>query len=119
MNENIKNVDDYIASFPNDAKIVLEQIRALIKNTAPEAEELISYGMPAYKYNGPLVYFGGYKKYIGFYPTPSAIAHFKPEIEKAKYTWAKGSVQFPLSKPMPMNLIKEMVLFKLAENKKK
>ncbi|UZR99471.1 iron chaperone [Chondrinema litorale] len=119
MKGNYKNVDEYIATFSEPIKEILEEIRAHIKNTAPQAEEVISYDMPAYKYNGPLVYFAGYKKHIGFYPTPSAIAHFKTEIEKAKYKWAKGSVQFPLSVPMPMELIKEMVLFKLTENTKK
>jgi uncharacterized protein YdhG (YjbR/CyaY superfamily) len=109
------STDAYIASFPKKTQLLLKQVRVAIKEAAPKAEELISYGMPAYKLNGrPLVYFAGYEYHIGFYPTPSAIAAFKKEL--SIYKSAKGSVQFPLDKPMPVMLIKKMVKHKVAEN---
>jgi uncharacterized protein YdhG (YjbR/CyaY superfamily) len=112
------STDAYIASFPKEVQQLLKQVRSTIKEAAPKAEELISYGMPAYKLNGrPLVYFAGYEHHIGFYPTPSAILAFKKEL--SIYKSAKGSVQFPLDKPMPVQLIKKMVKHKVAENLEK
>lgn len=110
----ISNVAQYIAGFPVETQLLLEQIRAAILKAAPEAEELISYQMPGYKYSGPLVYFAGYKKHIGFYPMPSAMNAFAEEL--SVYKKAKGSVQFPLDKPLPLKLITKMVIFRVKEN---
>ena len=110
-------VDQYIARFPAGTQEALEQIRAAIKKAAPEAAEMISYQMPAYKYQGMLVYFAGYAKHIGFYPMPSAIQKFATEIAGLKS--AKGSVQFPLSQPMPLALVDKIVWFRLKENQAK
>lgn len=112
------NVDAYIASFPKETQQLLKQVRAAIKEVAPKAEELISYAMPAYKLNGrPLVYFAGYEHHIGFYPTAAGIESFKKEL--SGYKNAKGSVQFPIDKPMPVALIKKIVKYKVAENLEK
>jgi len=110
----IKTVEDYITGSPSNTQRLLRKVRATIQEAAPEAEEVISYGMPAYKLNGILVYFAAYKNHIGFYPTPKGIEAFKPEL--ASYQWAKGSVQFPLDKPMPLKLIKRIVRFRVREN---
>lgn len=110
-------VDEYIVSFPNNIQKILRQLRTTIKKSAPDAEEVISYGMPAYRQNGILVYFAVHKSHIGFYPTPTGIEAFKKEI--ADYKWAKGSVQFPLDKPLPLGLITEIVKFRVRENSQK
>lgn len=107
-------VDNYIAAFPDDTQKKLKQIRATIKKAAPKAEELISYNMPAFKLNGMLVYYAAYKKHIGFYPTGSGIAAFKKEL--SIYKGAKGSVQFPLDKPIPLNIITKIVKHRVKEN---
>ncbi len=112
------NVDEYILEFENETRERLISVRKLIRETAPETVESISYGMPAYKVNGkPLVYFAGYKSHIGFYATPTGHKAFEKEL--SKYKQGKGSVQFPLNEPLPMKLIKEIVLFRLAENNEK
>ena len=108
------NVDEYIATFAEDVQGVLEEVRKTIKNTVPEAEETISYGMPAYKYYGMLVYFAAYKNHTGFYATPTG--HKKFEKALAHYNQGKGSVQFPLDKPMPIELIEKIVKFRMKEN---
>jgi uncharacterized protein YdhG (YjbR/CyaY superfamily) len=113
MNKPI-NVDQYILSFPANVQEILQQIRKTIKEAAPNAEEVISYQMPAYKLNGMLVYFAAFKNHIGFYPVSSAIAAFKQEL--SVYKGAKGSVQFPIDKPMPLDLISRMVKFRVKEN---
>ena len=114
----IKNVDDYIASFPIETQAILEQVRATIKKAAPAAEESISYAMPAYKFNGkPLVYFAGYEKHIGFYATPTGHEAFEKEL--SIYKQGKGSVQFPLDKPIPLYLIERITKFRVEENLKK
>jgi uncharacterized protein YdhG (YjbR/CyaY superfamily) len=100
--------------FPEETQKKLEQIRKAVKKLAPAAEEVISYGMPAFKLNGMLVFYAGYEKHIGFYPTPSGIEAFKKEL--SVYKNAKGSVQFPLDKPLPMTLINNMVKFRIAKN---
>lgn len=110
----VADVDAYIAAFSHETQQKLEQVRAVIKKAAPKAEEVISYGMPAYKQNGMLVYFAGYKSHIGFYPTPSGIEAFKKEL--AIYKGAKGSVQFPLDKALPLTLISKIVKFRVAVN---
>jgi uncharacterized protein YdhG (YjbR/CyaY superfamily) len=111
-------VDNYIANFPEDVQHILIKIRSLINKTAPEAEESISYGMPAYKTNKrPLVYFAAFKNHIGFYATPTGHSEFKTAL--SGYKQGKGSVQFPLNKPMPFDLIERIVTFKLNENQSK
>lgn len=108
-------VNQYIASFPPDVQERLQQIRTLILKTAPDAQESISYAMPAYKIKGkPLVYFAGYKNHIGFYATPTGHEAFKEEL--SVYKQGKGSVQFPLDRPLPLDLIERIVLFRLGEN---
>lgn len=111
------NVSEYIAGFPKNVQEVLEKLRATIKKAAPEAEEVISYGMPAFKLNGMLVFFAAHKNHIGFYPTPSGIEAFKKEL--AAYEGAKGSVQFPVEKPLPFDLITKIVKFRVKENLEK
>ncbi len=108
-------IDSYISGFPESTQIILNKVRNIIRNTAPEAEETISYGMPAYKFlNKPLVYFAGYKNHIGFYATPSGHTAF--EVELSKYPQGKGSVKFPLDQPIPYDLIAEIVAFRMEEN---
>jgi len=107
-------VDEYIAQFPEDVQRILLKIRALIKELAPQAVEKISYQMPGYHLNGSLVWFAGHEKYIGFYPTGSGIEAFKEEL--SGYKWSKGAVQFPLDRPIPYDLIRKMVNFKMEEN---
>lgn len=112
-----KNIDEYIAGFPEDIQKILEQIRATVKAAAPEAEETIGYAMPTFKLNGNLVHFAAFKNHIGFYPTPTGIDSFKKEL--SNYKGAKGSVQFPLNQPMPLDLITKIVKFRVKENLKK
>ena len=110
-----KDIDEYIKTFSKDIQELLEVIRATIIKAAPEAKESISYGMPAFKLNGrPLVYFAAFKNHIGFYATPTGHAEFVKEL--SKYKQGKGSVQFPLNKPMPLDLISKIVKFRAAEN---
>lgn len=111
------NIDEYIASFPVETQEILTQIRNTIKNAAPQAEESISYAMPAFKLNGkPLVYFAGYKNHIGFYATPTGHEAFEKEL--SIYKQGKGSVQFPINKPMPLDLIARITGFRVEENNK-
>lgn len=110
-----QTIDAYIAGFPADVQAVLQQIRRAIHETAPEATEAISYGMPTFKLHGNLVHFGAFKSHIGFYPVPSGMEAFKDEL--VAYKQGKGSVQFPLSKPMPLDLIRRMVEFRVQESK--
>jgi uncharacterized protein YdhG (YjbR/CyaY superfamily) len=116
-NTKITDIDNYIAGFPEDTQILLEQLRSVIKNIIPEAEEVISYSMPAFKFHGILVYFAAYKNYIGFYPTASGIKAFKQEL--TGYKTSKGTVQFPIDKPLPLDLITKIVKFRLRENLEK
>jgi uncharacterized protein YdhG (YjbR/CyaY superfamily) len=111
------SIDEYIATFPKETQKILEKIRAAIKASAPEAEEKISYQMPTFFLKGNLVHFAAYKKHIGFYPTSSGIQAFKNEL--SIYKGAKGSVQFPIDKPMPLELISKIVKFRVTENLKK
>jgi uncharacterized protein YdhG (YjbR/CyaY superfamily) len=108
------NVDEFIAAYPPSVQKMLKQLRAAIKKAAPEAEESISYMMPAYKLHGPLVYFGAYEKHIGFYPTGTGVAAFQKEI--ASYKSSKGAIQFPLDEPLPLTLVEKIVKFKVKEN---
>ena len=111
------SVDEYIASFPEEVQVILEQVRTTIKQTAPEAEETISYAMPAYKLHGMLVYFAAFKNHIGLYALPSGNEAFKKEL--ATYKTGRGSIQFSLNKPMPLHLITEIVKFRVIENLQK
>jgi uncharacterized protein YdhG (YjbR/CyaY superfamily) len=113
-----KSTEEYISNFPKETQLLLEEVRKTIKNAAPEAEESISYGMPAYKlYKKPLVYFAGYENHIGFYATPTGHAEFAREL--SQYKQGKGSVQFPINEPLPLELIKRIVQFRVEENRKK
>ncbi|GGH10551.1 iron chaperone [Mucilaginibacter phyllosphaerae] len=112
-----KDVDDYIRNYPADVQVKLQQLRNTIKKTAPQAKEVISYSMPAYKANGVLVYFAAWEKHIGFYPGAGAISHFKDRL--SVYKGAKGSVQFPLGEPLPLELINKIVDYRLHEDEAK
>lgn len=113
--EKYSTVDSYIKSFPQDIQESLNRIREIIKKAAPEAAEGIAYEMPAYKLNGrPLVYFAAFKSHIGFYATPSGHSEFSEEL--SKYKQGKGSVQFPLDKPIPFDLIERIVRFRVRES---
>ena len=110
-----KDVDGYIKTFPKEIQKFLGQIRMTIRQAAPEAEESISYGMPAFKINGkPLVYFAAFKNHIGFYATPTGHEEFADEL--SQYKQGKGSVQFPLNKAMPLDLIERITKFRVNEN---
>ena len=116
MNKNSKNFEEYILQFPQEIQQILFKIREIVKQKASDSEESISYGMPAFKTNGkPLVYFAGYKNHIGFYATPSGHEKFKKELLQFKQ--GKGSVQFPLDKPIPYDLIGSITEFRLMENR--
>src|SRR5258708_24975697 len=108
------NVDEYISGFPKETQKMLEQLRATVKKAAPNAEEVISYAIPAFKLNGMLVWFAAFSNHIGFYPRGSGIEAFKKEL--SIYKGAKGSVQFPLNKPLPSGLIAKIVKFRVTEN---
>jgi uncharacterized protein YdhG (YjbR/CyaY superfamily) len=110
-------VDEYIDAFPDKTKALLEKLRKAIKRAAPQAEEVISYNMPAFKLHGALVYYAGYKYHIGFYPTTSGITAFKKEL--SVYKGAKGSVQFSLDEPLPLDLVSRIVRFRVKENLEK
>jgi uncharacterized protein YdhG (YjbR/CyaY superfamily) len=112
-----KNIDEYISDFSEEVRILLEEIRFTIKNAATEAEEIISYQMPAFKYHGILVYFAAFKNHIGFYPTSSGIEMFKSEL--SEFNTSKGAVQFPYNKPIPYEVISKIVKFRVKENKRK
>lgn len=110
-------IDEYIASFPKNIQIILEQIRHIVTEEAPEAKESISYGMPAFKMKGHLVYFAAFKDHIGFYPTSSVVENAIPEA--AQYRTGKGTLQFPLDKPMPFDLIRKIVIYRVKEDTQK
>ncbi|MDD2796973.1 MAG: DUF1801 domain-containing protein [Bacteroidales bacterium] len=107
-------IDEYIATFPHEIQMLLLQMRTTIREAAPQAEEVISYGMPAFKQNGMLVYFAAFSKHIGFYPTSSGIEVFQEEL--SNYVGGKGSVQFPFNQPLPLDLVKKIVAFRVNEN---
>jgi uncharacterized protein YdhG (YjbR/CyaY superfamily) len=109
------NVDSYIDSFPENIRMMLRQMRKIITENAPGAEEGFAYHMPSYKLNGrPLVYFAGYENHIGFYATPAGHVRFKEDL--SKYKQGKGSVQFPIDKPLPTDLIARIVKYRVEEN---
>jgi uncharacterized protein YdhG (YjbR/CyaY superfamily) len=110
-------IDEYIQGFPEPVQSKLQELRQLILDIAPEAQEKISYQAPTFYLNGNLVHFAAHAEHIGFYPTPSGIAEFEDELSGYKH--AKGSVQFPLDEPLPMDLIRKIVVFRVEENRKK
>jgi uncharacterized protein YdhG (YjbR/CyaY superfamily) len=107
-------IDDYIAAFPVNVQVKLRGLRQAIRESAPNAEEAMSWQMPTFKLNGNLVHFAAHKNHIGFYPAPSAIEHFKEKL--SAYKTSKGAVQFPLVDPVPLGLVKEIVKFRVTEN---
>lgn len=110
-------IDEYIADFPVEVQAALERLRLTIATAAPDATEKISYQMPTFYFNGNLVHFAAFKHHIGFYPTPSGISTFREELKD--YKTSKGAVQFPLDKPLPLELVKKIVGFRVTENSKK
>ena len=117
MDTNFKNIDEYIVSFPLETREILEKIRMTIKDAAPDAMEVISYQMPAYKLKGILVYFAAFKNHISFFPTASAVEVFKAEL--TEYKFSKGTIQFAKGQPIPYDLIGKMVKYRVAENTSK
>ncbi len=111
------SIDQYIASFPENIQKILQEIRLTIQEAAPEANEKISYAIPTFYLKGNLVHFAAFKKHIGFYPVPSGLKAFEKEL--SKYKQGKGSVQFPLTDPMPLELISKITKFRVEENLKK
>ncbi len=112
--KDIKTIDAYIATFPKNIQISLLELRQAIRDAAPEAQEVISYQMPAFKQNGILVWFAAFENHIGFYPKSSAIEAFREKL--SPYQTSKGTVRFPNNKPLPLELVKEMVRFRVKEN---
>jgi uncharacterized protein YdhG (YjbR/CyaY superfamily) len=113
-NNSYNTIDEYIATFPDDIQKKLKEVRAVIKAAAPEASEKISYQMPTFFLFGNLVHFAAFKNHIGFYPAPRGIEEFQKEL--SVYKGAKGSVQFPLDQPMPLDLISRIVKFRVKDN---
>lgn len=111
---NPKDIDEYIARFPEQVQLILEKVRNTIREAAPDAEETIAYQIPTFRLNGNLVHFAAYKKHIGFYPTPAAIEKFKKEL--SVYETSKGTVKFPLDQPVPYDLIREITEFRVQDN---
>jgi uncharacterized protein YdhG (YjbR/CyaY superfamily) len=110
-----KTTDEYIASFPQNVQTKLQKVRQAMKDAAPKAQEVISYGMPAFKQNGILVWFAAFKNHIGFFPKVSAVEAFKEQL--AGYQTSKGTIRFPLDKPIPIVIIKKIVKFRVKEDK--
>jgi len=109
-----KDINSYIQAVPKEAQALLKEMRVTVRKVAPDAMEAISYGIPTYKLNGNLVHFGAFKDHIGFFPTSSGVSAFKKDL--TKYHVAKGTIQFPLDKPLPLSLIKKIVAFRVKEN---
>jgi uncharacterized protein YdhG (YjbR/CyaY superfamily) len=109
-----RTVDDYFSALPEQTRKRLDELRRTIRLAAPHAEEVISYSMPAFKWHGMLVWYAAFKKHLGLYPRPSAIAAFKDEL--TAYKTSKGAIQFPIDEPLPMGLVKKIVKFRVKEN---
>lgn len=109
-----ETVDEYLSALPQPAREATANLRQAIRQAAPLAEETISYNMPAFRQNGILVWYAAFKNHVGFYPKASAIAAFKADL--APYKTSKGAIQFPLGKPIPLNLVKQIVKFRIKEN---
>jgi len=114
MNTSIKTVDDYLNTLPEDVRFVLDKLRRTIKSMAPEAEEVISYGMPGYKYHGMLVYFAAFKNHCSFFPGSSQIIKMYDELKE--YKTSKGTIQFTIDKPLPVSLVKKIVKARMRQN---
>ena len=112
--KNFKTIDEYIATFPKNVQVILEEFRRAVREAAPNSTETISYQMPAFKQNGILVWFAAFKNHIGFFPKVSAIEAFKGEL--SGYELSKGTIRFPLNKPIPFDLVKRIVMFRVKEN---
>ena len=112
-----ETIDEYIAGFPPDIQARLEKVRAAIKNAAPDAEETIKYRIPTFTLKGNLISFAAYKKHIGLYPAPTGSKKFNQEL--APYRAEKSSIRFPLDEPMPFDLMREIVVFRVQENRAK
>jgi uncharacterized protein YdhG (YjbR/CyaY superfamily) len=116
-NKKFNSIDEYIENFPEEVQKILIELRAVIKAAAPDAQETIKYQIPTFMLKGNLVHFAAYKNHIGFYPAPRGIEKFKNEL--SAYKGAKGTVQFPLSEPIPFDLVSKIVAFRVAENLEK
>jgi uncharacterized protein YdhG (YjbR/CyaY superfamily) len=116
-NKKVDTIDEYIAAWPLEIRKKLKQIRIVMKKSVPDAEERISYRMPMFYLNGVLVYFAAFKNHIGFFPTASGVKEFKDKLQDYKTT--KGTIQFPYDKPIPLELVKKIVLFRAKENRDK
>jgi uncharacterized protein YdhG (YjbR/CyaY superfamily) len=114
MKQQYKTIDEYIKTFPEDVQLILKKMRRTIRKMAPNSEEVISYQMPAFEQNGIVVWFGAFKKHIGFYPKASGIKAFQKEL--SPYKFSKGSIQFPLDEAIPCDLIEKIVEFRVKEN---
>ena len=112
-----KSIDEYLVEFPDEIQKRMQELRSTIRKAAPQAEETINYAIPTFTLNGNLVHFAGFKNHIGFYPAPSGIEAFKKEL--SVYEGAKGSVQFPLDKALPLTLVTKIVKFRVKENLEK
>ncbi len=112
-----QTIDDYIAGYPEDVQAILEKIRAVIRDTAPEAEETIKYGIPTFTLQGNLISFAAYKKHIGLYPAPAGTAAFNQKL--AAYKTAKATVRFPLDQPIPFDLVREIVKYRVKDTLQK
>ncbi len=112
-----KTVDEYLSALPANTKAILKEVRKTIRQAAPQAEELISYNMPAFRLNGMLVYYAAWKDHVGFYPVSSAIKAFQKEL--SDYKTSKGAIQFPIDRPIPFGLITKIVKFRVKENLEK
>lgn len=117
MMKKYANIDEYIENFPKEVQTLLQDIRQTIQKTAPEAVEAISYGIPTFKLHGNLVHFAGYKNHLAFYPGALALEVFQKEVEK--YQQGKGTIQFPVEGPVPLELIAKITAFRVKENLKK
>ena len=117
MSEKITTIDEYIAGFPEDVQIILQNIRKTIHAAAPEAQEALAYGIPTFKLHGNLVHFGGFKKHVSFFPTASGVERFQEEL--SAYKISKGTVQFPLDAPIPYDLIGRITAYRRQENLEK
>jgi uncharacterized protein YdhG (YjbR/CyaY superfamily) len=113
MRKNYQSIDEYIASFPPSIQRTLRRVRLTIRKVAPDAQEAMTYGIPTFVYHENLVHFGGFQKHLGFYPTPDGISEFADEL--ASYQSAKGSVQFPYDRPIPLDLITKIVRFRVKQ----
>lgn len=110
-------IDEYMAGFPDEVKAVLEEIRSTVRAEAPDAQETIKYQIPTFTLHGNLVHYAAFAKHIGFYPIPSGIEAFRDEL--SAYKQGKGSVQFPLDRPIPYDLIRRIVAFRVEETEKR